>query len=668
MLLYARQSSSRMVQPRPPCFNTRAEAELPMSREDPFCPQWPLYRNTSGLAKLWLVERAARQWVERVVEQRAEQRSASKLTNKMIEEIMATRCAQRLCLHVQIIQRRLYIVAPQSRKCAVSTSSVCTQAARQTTIGVAMSVGLERGKWDAQYSPTPLEWHFAAGLNFSSCAAAVTPGDFNGAFSRLRLLTWLRLLEEAAQQGMEDTELVICAGETPLTAGGWCLHGAQPVFEAVANEASATLPLPHWLPRLRDADFSVWDAVRRAQGSEKVDYSASQERKAVFRGGVYRLSVYSDRWRERGVRRTVITPANWRRVGRTALLPILSNQSARPFLNAHVGLGPYAERLGVGHGASSAMDNPASMSLAEQQRLFRYVLNLEGHGGWADRLYRLLLSQQLVLMQDVAPRLWFERLLEHGMTHLVVDSNLRNLTEVVRWARANEPEVSAMISRANRIIGEVTSVAGIRAYVWELLQHYTAQFIFHVPQRHARAIRFKCAPLPDQRRRTCRLPREANHLLNLQAVRCGLRVDGTWFDTLHDAGVAARLDAAAASTAASATPSPLPLPSHERLHATLCSDTSVRVNARAQGRWCFDFLDPASCARHYVPVAGRSGAQSGCARRLCVWSADLEHATDKAGLPMCQVSRTMATFALQLSPACLAACCTCNRSRAASSP
>ena len=35
-----------------------------------------------------------------------------------------------------------------------------------------------------------------------------------------------------------------------------------------------------------------------------------------------------------------------------------------------------------------------------QARRFRYVINAEGHGGWADRLYYLLLSPMTVVAQD----------------------------------------------------------------------------------------------------------------------------------------------------------------------------------------------------------------------------------------------------------------------------
>ena len=42
------------------------------------------------------------------------------------------------------------------------------------------------------------------------------------------------------------------------------------------------------------------------------------------------------------------------------------------------------------------------LTMEEQIRGFQYVVNAEGHGGWADRLYQLLLSPQLVLAQDRA--------------------------------------------------------------------------------------------------------------------------------------------------------------------------------------------------------------------------------------------------------------------------
>ena len=286
------------------------------------------------------------------------------------------------------------------------------------------------------------------------------------------------------------------------------------------------------------------------------------------------------------------------------------------------------------------------MSHAEQQRRFRYVLNIEGHGGWADRLYKLLMSNQLVLAQDVAPRLWYEGYLEAGTTHLVVDSNLRNLSAVIEWARGHEAEVDRMIANANRIAEATTSVEGIRVYLRSLLRRYTSRLLAHSPRRHPRAIRFSCAEQVGDSRK-CEAPR-ASSWRKLQVTRCHFRLPGgRLFDTLHDAATAAGFDPAPPSPP---TPPPRrrqPSASAEPLESLLCS-TAGRMNARAtSSRWCFDFTDPQTCQRHFVP-----GGPSGCARRPCLWTTALQDAAERTA-HRCHGATRVSRF----SPACVAVCC-----------
>ena len=106
--------------------------------------------------------------------------------------------------------------------------------------------------------------------------------------------------------------------------------------------------------------------------------------------------------------------------------------------------GRWVKELGIGEAEMAALDQPEKLGMAAQQAGFRYVLNVEGHGGWADRLYQLLLSPMLVIAQDLPSRLWYEGVLTPGVTHLAVDSNLRNVSEAVRWANAHLAEVRAM--------------------------------------------------------------------------------------------------------------------------------------------------------------------------------------------------------------------------------
>lgn len=645
-------------EPRPWVCYRAGEAHLPFRKREHFCPRWPDYptriqAEQSRRARLDFIREGARSAINAIIDA-----GAPRATEELLTSIMDKKCVQRLCVRIQILNSKVYVVAPRSQKCSTEANSVCSTARRQRTEGVAMTAGLELGKWSSDFSPTSLEWHFVAGMNVSTCSAAVEPGDFNGAYSRLRLQTSLRLILEAARfRSMQDTEFILCVGETPLSAGQWCLNGAHSTFEVVSNLAAPSLPFPHWLPRLRDVDFSVWDEARAAQQHARYRQfkyqRQSAESKAVFRGGLYRLSVYSDRWRQIGARRTVITPENWRKVGRTALIHLLANSSVKRYLNAYVQVGVFANRLQISKKDQNSMDAPVQMSEAEQQRKFRFVLNIEGHGGWADRLYKLLLSNQLVLAQDVAAQLWFERFLQAGHTHLVVDSNLRNLTEVIRWAQSHDREVRRMVANANRIMEAAISVEGIRMYTHELLSQYTSRVLTYAPRRNARAVEFTCTNTGSEAR-SCEVPGRAAH--QLQRTHCHfLSKDGVAFGNLHDA--AADIE----HPQLSVTDQKLPQ-SHESsrleeahqhrnktsLQELLCS-INGRANARLHSKWCYHFSDASTCHMHYVTGTPASG----CVHRPCIWTTEFRpHSHPWALAKNCHIHQMSID-----APSCVAVCC-----------
>ena len=155
------------------------------------------------------------------------------------------------------------------------------------------------------------------------------------------------------------------------------MRGPQPVFSMTTNEEAPLLAFPHWLARLRDVDFALWENARQATRASAASIrSDARARKAVFRGGVYRLSVYTDRWPSVGAQKTMLTKSNWMQVGRTSLLRALLSRDARHLVDANVFLQPFAERLGIHTTTLTMMSSPTSISLAEQQARFRYVLNV----------------------------------------------------------------------------------------------------------------------------------------------------------------------------------------------------------------------------------------------------------------------------------------------------
>ena len=626
----------------PRCWDALGTASLPFGRDSSFCPSWPAYHDRpvtpAYIPKL----------VDLVRHLVAPHDAAGGVREGRLTSLMRLSCMQRFCLHVQILSGHLHVVAPESARCGTTPTSNCSRAYRKRLQGLAMTGAGPVGKYSADWSPTSLQWHFVAGLNVSECSGAIRPGDVNGPFTRIRMLTALRLLEEAARHGaLGDTELIICAGEAPLNAGGWCLpSSAQPVFGPTGNEAAPVLPFPHWLPRLRDVDFSTWDESRRAMRDTMQGRSTYDERSslgpapvAAFRGGLYRLSAYSDDWRRSGLRRTLISADNWRTVGRLALLHAKSEPSTAPLLNVNMAIPDvYASALGISNASRALMDAPAGLSLAAQSARFAYVINAEGHGGWADRLARLLLSPQLVIAQDLAARLWFEGLLRAGATHLSVDSNFRNLSAVIRWARQHDAEVRRMVASANEVMEAVTSVGGIRFFVRELLQQYTARLVRYRPRRAKRAIRFECPSHGEAAQ--CQAPGESSPR-RLDGVRCAfVAADGSGrrYSTLHDAS----------QTIPGEHHSDVDGPGSAQ--AELCrgphGPLDVQRDTKPQKQtWCYQVSGgPGECRKHSIIKGGQ--------RCSCVWHEDLLRFASQIEERCPQLSRTTSS-----AQGCVAACC-----------
>ena len=596
------------------------------------------------------------------------------LQDGQLTDLMERRCVSRLCVRVQVLRGRVYVVAPQGlRRCLPDDRLVggqCSAYVRQRTDGVAFSGNSPLGRWDGLFSPTNVTWHFAAGVNVSSCSGKVIPGDYNGPFTRLRFQLTLRLVEEAASAGhLDDTEFGVCLTETPINAGGWCLRGAHPIFSMVNNQAAPLLTMPHWTSRLRDIDFSLWDEARREEMRRSAEQSNTSvngtvQPTAVFRGGVYRLSVLSDRWRTVGVAHTRVNKDNWHRLGRTALLHVLASSSTivpgqPPILNAHVGLRSFVEWLNLSESLMSGMSVDTSMSMAKQQERFRYVLNVEGHGGWADRLPKLLLSNMLVLAQDVPSTLWFEPALQHGQTHLAVDANLQNLSDVVHWARRHDARVKQMVQAAHSVAASALSVAGIRWYVLELLRQYSARLLRYQPKRHPRAVRFACERTRE--RMQCRA--HVGSGSSREARRVDIR--GSWchfmapfdrrrkYDTLMHAsedlfGEANETDRGPAGFSASSVKKDSPMAAELRMAA--CKLAGRRDARTAQPpRWCYDLPNEKSCHDHYVPGKGGDCPQG----RPCVWQPALR----AAGLNLETLCPLTHRQAADGGGACVAVCC-----------
>ena len=114
---------------------------------DAFCPAWPGPARESPLA-------AAEQAAIRGAAHQALRPFDAGVTQRSMWEALKTRCAQRLCLHVQLINNRVYVVAPHAKPCTSyhDPASACSPSQRRKTPGLSkpnfwkhVATGLEPG-------------------------------------------------------------------------------------------------------------------------------------------------------------------------------------------------------------------------------------------------------------------------------------------------------------------------------------------------------------------------------------------------------------------------------------------------------------------------------------------------------------------------------------------
>ena len=107
--------------PTPRCFDAKPKESWGLK---PFCPAWPTYALPAEPSSLLsdAVRRALRPFEAGV--------SAADL-----DAALAPRCAQRLCMRVQILRGRVYVVAPHAKRCAEfhTPASPCSPYQRQRT-------------------------------------------------------------------------------------------------------------------------------------------------------------------------------------------------------------------------------------------------------------------------------------------------------------------------------------------------------------------------------------------------------------------------------------------------------------------------------------------------------------------------------------------------------
>ena len=103
----------------------------------------------------------------------------------------------------------------------------------------------------------------------------------------------------------------------------------------------------------------------------------------------------------------------------------------------------------------------------EQQALYKYVVNLDGHVS-AFRLSLELSMGCVVLLVKSPYRMWFSRYLREGVHYLSVKEDLSDLYDVIRWCRGHDKECKAIAENAKQFYETYLSEDGILDY-WQTL-------------------------------------------------------------------------------------------------------------------------------------------------------------------------------------------------------
>ena len=302
-----------------------------------------------------------------------------------------------------------------------------------------------------------------------------------GGFSR-RLLTVLRMLRRTLRMhpSLKDFAFRLCVDD-------YC-HGMRegrplPLFTMVACETARTIPSVQWNSAdKRDPDLSVWQGVRaelraRSPGRQRHTW-AKRRAKAVWRGSIGEPFITNGNWTSRKVlMQSHFSNKEWKRQGRLAL--VHQHCQHPQLLDVRVVEGYRLLNIDDPDFMSCTdrhMQQFGRISLRQQAAEYKYVVHVEGHPGWADRLKHLFLSGMLVLKQDSGVREFYEPLFEPWLHYVPVDSMLSNLSDAVRWSRQEDVAAHEMALRAADVADEMLSEEALAVYQEELFIQYAALF------------------------------------------------------------------------------------------------------------------------------------------------------------------------------------------------
>ena len=116
--------------------------------------------------------------------------------------------------------------------------------------------------------------------------------------------------------------------------------------------------------------------------------------------------------------------------------------------------------------------------MVEQEDLYKYIVSAEGHGGWADRLYELLLYDVGLIVQEHPCKEWYEEMFFPFQHYIPVANDFSNLLGRIQWAERHPHAVQDMIRsrlvQAKHVLSRkgITTFSAVMWTAYAELQRY----------------------------------------------------------------------------------------------------------------------------------------------------------------------------------------------------
>jgi len=123
------------------------------------------------------------------------------------------------------------------------------------------------------------------------------------------------------------------------------------------------------------------------------------------------------------------------------------------------------------------------LSLHKQNDMFKYILSIEGYGGWSDRLSSLYFTNMLVFDQEHPCEQWFEPLVIPYKHYIPVHHDFRNLPNLVIWAESHPNLVKQILKNGNDFAQQYLRQQGILLYAHTLLKKYSKLLNYKITRR-----------------------------------------------------------------------------------------------------------------------------------------------------------------------------------------